>query len=111
MAFEFLTDDHLERYVHFDADPTPEQLGVLGLVVNAVALRNTRYLQAALDVIGAMGEDVKAEDVARLSPLKGQHINVLGRYHFELSPDAASVDLRPLRDPEAMDILELLWED
>ena len=27
MAFEFLTDDHLERYGHFNADPTPEQLG------------------------------------------------------------------------------------
>lgn len=87
------------------------QLGALGLVVNAVALWNTRYLQAALDLIGAMGDEVKPEDVARLSPLKWQHINVLGRYHFELSPDAAGGDLRPLRDPEAMDILELLWED
>ena len=87
------------------------QLGALGLVVNAVALWNTRYLQAALDLIGAMGEEVKSGDVARLSPLKWQHINVLGRYHFELSPDAAGGDLRPLRDPEAMDILELPWED
>ena len=85
MAFEFLTDDHLERYVHFDADPTPEQLGVLGLVVNAVALRNTRYLQAALDVIGAMRDDVKAEDVARLSPLKWQHINPYGTFALDMT--------------------------
>ena len=27
MALKFLTDDHLERYRHFSADPTPEQLG------------------------------------------------------------------------------------
>jgi hypothetical protein len=41
------------------------------------------------------------EDVARLSPLKSRHINMLGRYDFSISPDVAGGDLRPLRDPNA----------
>ncbi len=39
------------------------------------------------------------------------NINGLGRYHFELSPNAAGGDLRPLGDPKTMDVLELLWKD
>lgn len=88
-----------------------DQLGALGLVVNAIALWNTRYLQAALDAIRAMGDDVFEADVSRLSPLKFAHINMLGRYHFEMSPDVAGGDLRPLRDPNAVDPLENFWVD
>jgi hypothetical protein len=42
--------------------------------------------------------------VARLSPLRARHLNVLGRYSFTATqPDGA---LRPLRDPDAV-----AWED
>ena len=97
-----------------------DQLGALGLVVNAIALWNARYLQAALGVIEAMGDAVLEEDVARLSPLKRErparcrfaskkfaHINMLGRYHFELAVETAGGDLRPLRDPNALTVFEL----
>jgi hypothetical protein len=46
-----------------------------------------------------MGDDVLAEDVARLSPLKWAHVNVLGRFDFVVSPDVVEGDLKPLRDP------------
>ena len=46
-----------------------------------------------------MGDDVLEEDVARLSPLKWAHVNVLGRFDFVVSPDVAEGDLIPLRDP------------
>ncbi len=88
-----------------------DQLGALGLVVNAIALWNSRYMQAALNVIEAMGDEAREEDVARLSPLKWGHINMLGRYHFELDQSAAGGDLRPLRDPNAVEVLETIWED
>ena len=40
------------------------------------------------------------EDVARLSPLVHEHINMLGRYSFSV-PDAVSRgELRPFRDPK-----------
>jgi TnpA family transposase len=78
-----------------------DQLSALGLVVNAVVLWTTRYQQAALDALRAEGAEVLDEDVARLSPLGTEHVNVLGRYHFELDGPVARGELRPLRDPTA----------
>ena len=45
------------------------------------------------------GHDVRDEDVARLSPLGFDHINMLGRYAFTLPETVARGELRPLRDP------------
>lgn len=88
-----------------------DQLGALGLVVNAIALWNSRYMQAALEMVEAMGDEVLEEDISRLSPLKFAHINMLGRYYFELDQSAAGGDLRPLRDPDKADVLDSIWED
>jgi TnpA family transposase len=76
-----------------------DQLGALGLVVNLVVLWNTIYMDAALDQLRAEKFDVRAEDVARLSPLGPKHINMLGRYAFTLPDMVARGELRPLRDP------------
>ena len=73
-----------------------DQLGALGLVLNAVILWNTRYIDAALTVLREQGHLVDEADVARLSPLGDAHINVHGRYAFTALSDAT---LRPLRDP------------
>jgi TnpA family transposase len=82
-----------------------DQLGALGLVVNAVVLWNTRYLDAALSRVRASGAVVKPEDVERLSPLLLDHINVLGRYEFVLTKSVQQGRLRPLRDPGKPDDL------
>ncbi len=68
-----------------------DQLGVLGLVVNALVLWNTRYMDAALDQLCSKGEEVRTEDIARLSPLADSHFNMLGRYHFTLSTRSCAV--------------------
>ena len=81
-----------------------DQLGALGLVVNVIILWNTRYTGATLDWLRELGEETATVDVARLSPLKHGHINVLGRYHFEVAEDVAAGALRPLRDPDAISI-------
>lgn len=78
-----------------------DQLAALGLVLNAVVLWNTRYLDAAVAQLRAEGHDLKDEDVARLSPLKDQHINFLGRYQFNIAASGPHSGLRPLRDPDA----------
>jgi hypothetical protein len=57
-----------------------DQLAALGLVVNAVALWNSKYLSAAVDQLRAQGIPVEEKDAARLSPLGHAHLNVLGRY-------------------------------
>ena len=79
-----------------------EQLGSLGLVVNVIVLWNTIYMDAALNQLRAKGFDVRAEDVARLSPLGFDHINMLGRSAFILPDPIARGELRPLRNPTIM---------
>jgi TnpA family transposase len=54
-----------------------DQLGALGLVVNALALWNTRYLQQALEQWQETDKHLNPEDVARLSPLLHEHVNML----------------------------------
>jgi TnpA family transposase len=75
-----------------------DQLGALGLVVNAIVLWNTCYMEAALQKLRAEGMHVASADVVRLSPLVHSHINFQGRYSFALSESVARGALRPLRD-------------
>jgi hypothetical protein len=79
-----------------------DQLAALGLVLDAVVLWNTRYLDAAVAQLRAEGHDIKDEDVARLSPLKDRHI-ILGRYLFNIKASGPGQGLRPLRDPDAVE--------
>jgi TnpA family transposase len=76
-----------------------DQLGALGLVVNAIILWNTRYIERALAQIEQMGVEIRPEDVERVWPLGFQHINMLGRYSFELAEPLIRGELRSLRDP------------
>jgi TnpA family transposase len=82
-------------------DGQEDQLGVLGLVLNAVVLWTTRYLDAAVEQLRAAGHEIVDEDVARLSPLRHKHVNFLGRYSFTAS--GPHDQLRRLRDPNAAD--------
>nr|BEK69259.1 hypothetical protein KPHV_64860 [Kitasatospora purpeofusca] len=82
-------------------DGQEDQLAGLGLVLNAVVLWNTRYLDAAVTELQRAGHTIAEEDLARLSPLKAGHLNVLGRYAFTASQPENG--LRPLRDPDAVD--------
>ncbi|OHV42279.1 hypothetical protein CC117_11875 [Parafrankia colletiae] len=84
-----------------------DQLGALGLVLNAAVLWTTRYLDAAVEQLRTLPAErreyeVLDEDVTRLSPLKHANLNVLGRYSFRASGPAGGA-LRPLRDPKESD--------
>jgi TnpA family transposase len=84
-----------------------DQLGALGLVVNALVLWTTRYMDAALSHLRSQGLETTPEDMARLSPLADKHFNVLGRYPFTVTDAILRGELRPLRDPNAPE--EFLW--
>jgi TnpA family transposase len=71
-----------------------DQLGALGLVVNCIVLWNTLYLDQAIKQLCA---EVLDADLARVSPLGHAHLNVLGRYSFELDQRVRRGHLRPLR--------------
>jgi TnpA family transposase len=76
-----------------------EQLGALGLILNAVTHWNAVYIQEAIAQIEAQGARVDLTDIARISPVLWQHINFLGRYDITLPESVAQGGLRPLRDP------------
>lgn len=78
-----------------------DQIGALGLVLNALVLFNTRYMDAAVAQLCTEGFEVRDQDVVRLSPFVRHHVNMLGRYSFQL-PELPG-NLRPLRDPGAVD--------
>ncbi|MDF5940564.1 Tn3 family transposase [Pseudomonas aeruginosa] len=77
-----------------------DQLGALGLVVNIIVLWNTLYMTAAVERLKQHGYPVLEEDLARLSPLIYEHINMLGRYSFAVPEEVARGELRPLRNPD-----------
>jgi hypothetical protein len=87
-----------QRYQRYQGG-MEDQIGALGLVLNALVLFNTRYMDAAVAQLRADGFDVRDEDVTGLSPFVRHHINMLGRYSFEL-PDLPG-GMRPLGVPDA----------
>ena len=54
----------------------------LNLVVAAMVLWNTVYLEQAVAAIRQSGQAVSDETLAHLSPLKWEHINLTGDYHW-----------------------------
>jgi len=76
------------------------QLGALGLALNATALWNTLYIDKAVAERRAAGRPVAEELLAGLSPLICDHLNFNGRYFF---PRPELDGLRALRDPDAED--------
>ncbi|MGW1997778.1 Tn3 family transposase [Embleya sp. NPDC001921] len=96
LARKIFHGKHGQPYQRYQ-DGMEDQIGALGLVLNALVLFNTRYMDAAVTKLRGDGFDVRDEDVARLSPFVRHHVNMLGRYSFRL-PDLPD-GLRPLRDP------------
>jgi TnpA family transposase len=77
-----------------------EQLGALGLVVNAIVHWNTRYMEVALDLLRKEGLNINEEDVKHLSPLIHDHLNIVGNYSFIVPKEIEKGHLRVLRIPE-----------
>lgn len=73
-----------------------DQLDALGLVVNAIVIWNTKYIEVALDAIKKAGQPAFDPDVQRLSPLGYEHINIMGRYSFVLPEEIEQGRLRSL---------------
>ena len=69
----------------------------LNLVVAAIILWNTIYLQRAVDHLRGMGIKPMPEDLVHLSPLGWEHINLTGDYHWEADQTIGPDRFRPLR--------------
>lgn len=73
----------------------------LSLLVSAIILWNTRYLQAALKDLGQRGHDVRPELARHVAPLGGEHIGLTGDYVWGAEPMPTD-GLRPLRRPVSL---------
>lgn len=71
----------------------------LNLIVAAIILWNTVYLERALEALRERGEPIPAELVRHLSPLGWEHITLTGNYVWSLNKHVAQGQLRPLRNP------------
>lgn len=77
-----------------------DQLGALGLVINMIVQWNTHYMTAAVERLRQHGYPMLDEDLARLSPLIFEHINMLGRYSFAVPEEVARGEMQPLHSPD-----------
>ena len=70
----------------------------LNLLVTAIILWNTRYLESAVAAL-RQSEDVQDHLLAHLSPLGWEHVNLTGDYVWgsQKLPSENTVGLRPLR--------------
>ncbi len=68
----------------------------LSLVINAIAVWNTRYFEQAQAKLAQQGIPVPEEVWQHLSPLQWAHIHLNGSYHF--TDVELEGDFRPLRE-------------
>jgi hypothetical protein len=69
----------------------------LNVLVAAIILWNTTYLQRAVDHLRNQGQHPAPGDLVHLSPLGWEHINLTGDYHWETSQTLGPYQFRPLR--------------
>ena len=60
------------------------QASCLNLVTNAVIVWNTVYMAAVVEQLKQEGYPVQESDLAHIWPTRYAHINVYGKYHFNL---------------------------
>ena len=71
----------------------------LNLVVSAVVLWNTVYLERAVQALRDSGEIVDDKILQHLSPLGWEHVNLTGDYIWRQSRQPEQGKFRPLRTP------------
>jgi hypothetical protein len=69
----------------------------LNLVVSAIVLWNTVYLERAVQALRGSGKDVDDKLLPHRSPLGWEHINLTGDYIWRQSKQVEQGKFRPLR--------------
>jgi hypothetical protein len=89
----FANEGEVRRAQH---DDQATQVLCLNLVTNAIIAWNTAYMAEALDALRADGYAIDDADLAHLAPTLRQHVNIYGKYRFDLESGARQRGLRPL---------------
>jgi TnpA family transposase len=78
-------------------DELVNQASCLNLITHAVILWNTVYMAEAIAQLKREGYPVNESDLPHIWPTRYEHINVYGRYHFNIEEAQRREGLRPLR--------------
>jgi hypothetical protein len=73
------------------------QVLCLNLAANAIITWNTVYMAEALEASRADGIAVDDDDLTHIPPTLWSHVNVYGKYEFDLETGSRRTGLRPLR--------------
>lgn len=68
----------------------------LNLLIAAIILWNTVYLEKAVETLRAKGVTISDEQLKHLAPIGWQHINLTGDYSWDFSQKSSLDKLRPL---------------
>ena len=78
-------------------DGVTNQVNCLNLVTNSVITWNTVYMNAAIEQLKNEGHEIREKDVQHIWPTRYEHINVYGKYNFDVDERFNGKELRPLR--------------
>ena len=78
------------------------QVGCLNLVSNIIIVWNAVYIEKAVEQLRKEEYTVDDEDLRRIWPTRHQHINVYGRYLFNIEEIRKLIKLRKLRQPSPL---------
>jgi len=84
---------------HRRGEALTHQALCLNLVTNAVIVWNTVYMAAVVEQLKHEGVLVQDSDLAHVWPTRYAHINMYGKYHFNIAELHSRTGLRPLRPP------------
>ena len=73
-----------------------QRASALNILINAISIWNTTYLQKAINYLRETNEEVDESLIKHISPLAWEHINFLGDYNFEMTENLETDELRPL---------------
>ncbi|MGL4760034.1 MAG: Tn3 family transposase [Sarcina sp.] len=68
----------------------------LNLIINAISIWNTIYLEKSINYKNSIGENIDESLLKNISPLSWSHINMLGEYTFNFDEDNDTNIIRPL---------------
>lgn len=75
------------------------QVGCLNLVSNIIIVWNTIYIEKAVEQLRKEGHTINDEDLMHIWPTRHRHINVYGRYIFDIDAIRKLKKLRKLSQP------------
>jgi hypothetical protein len=81
-------------------DEQMNQASCLNLITNAIIVWNTVYMTAVIEQLRNEGMEISEEDIRRLWPTRYEHINVHGKFLFNVDEEMNRKGLRELRPRE-----------